>query len=313
EGLARYHDWRKHTLIELPAERAWKTFILAERPAAAQKVSAAVGEDLTYYIETQYYQREMRPEIPQVLEAIKNMGLKMGVISNVQSQGQVPQNLEQYGIIQYFDPIVLTSVYGHRKPDPAVFYHAARRMGVPTGACLHIGDRISRDIEGARRAGLRLAVQIKHDFAPDYDDTGPAPDAVLDDMTGLLDILEAQLRRPAPRKNERVRAVLFDAGDILYFRPHKNQKLDAFLADLGLGPAHSLAPELKLELQTRAFRGELSREGYREETLKLYGVQGQENIERGKQIMAQETDNIQFFEGVREALAALKEQGLLLG
>lgn len=313
EGLARYNDWRKHTLIELPAERVWQTYILAERPGAAQKVTAAVGEDLTYYVETQYYRREIRPEIPQVLEAIKNMGLNMGVISNVQSQRQVPRNLEQYGIIQYFDPIVLSCVYGRRKPDPAVFHHAARRMGVPTGACLYVGDRISRDVAGARRAGFDLAVQIKHDFAPDYDDTGPAPDAVLDDMTGLLDILETQLRCPAPRENERVRAVLFDAGDILYFRPRKHQELDAFLADLGLGPAHSLAPGLKRELKLRAFCGEVSREDYCAEMLKLYGVQGQEHIERGKQIMAQETGDVQFFEGVRETLAALKEQGLLLG
>ncbi len=114
-----------------------------------------------FFIETHYYQRAMRPEVPGVLEAIHKMGLKIGLISNVNSRGQVPANLEQYGIRHYFDPIVLSSEYGRRKPDPAIFHYAARLANVPTSDCVYIGDRIARDILGARRAGFRLAVQIR--------------------------------------------------------------------------------------------------------------------------------------------------------
>jgi putative hydrolase of the HAD superfamily len=157
---------------------------------------------LSFFIEMRYYQREMRPEMPAILEAIQKLGLKMGIIGNVQSRGQVPANLERYGILHYFDPIVLSSVYGRRKPDPAIFHHAARLAGVPAGMCVFVGDRVSRDILGARRAGYRLAIQIRHGFGTDDDDPnqGPAPDAVLDDMTELVGILEKELCNPWPQQ-----------------------------------------------------------------------------------------------------------------
>ena len=53
-------------------------------------------------------------------------------------------NLKEYGIRQYFDPIVLSSEYGRRKPDPAIFHYAARLANVPTSECLYVGDRIAR-------------------------------------------------------------------------------------------------------------------------------------------------------------------------
>ena len=68
----------------------------------------------------------MRPEIPEVLAALREMGYKIGLISNVNSRGQVPKNLSQYEIKHFFDPIILSSEYGRRKPDPAIFHHAAR-------------------------------------------------------------------------------------------------------------------------------------------------------------------------------------------
>jgi putative hydrolase of the HAD superfamily len=55
---------------------------------------------------------------------------------------------------------VLSSQYGRRKPDPSIFFQAARLANLPTSACAYIGDKINRDVLGARRAGFRLALQI---------------------------------------------------------------------------------------------------------------------------------------------------------
>ena len=137
--------------------------------------------------------------MPEVLEAIKKKGLKIGLISNVNSLGQVPENLKCYGIREYFHPLVLSSEYGRRKPDPAIFHYAARLASVPTSGCLYIGDRIARDIAGARRAGFGLAVQIKHDFEHGEEDEGAQPDAVITNMTELLDILEAESKKSKSR------------------------------------------------------------------------------------------------------------------
>jgi len=45
----------------------------------------------------------------------------------------------------------------------------------------------------------------------------------------------------------------------------------------------------------------------------LYGVAALEQVVRGKRVMEEDENNIQFFKGVRETLIALKEKGFLLG
>jgi FMN phosphatase YigB (HAD superfamily) len=61
-----------------------------------------IAEDLMFYLETHYYSRQMRPEVPEVLEAIRKMGLKIGLISNVSSRGQVlqPESLSYLALFQ---------------------------------------------------------------------------------------------------------------------------------------------------------------------------------------------------------------------
>jgi len=102
--------------IELPPERVWREFVFKDCAFRPGQLSA-VAEQLAYTVDTCYYQRSMRPEIPGVLQILQGMGLNLGIISNIQSQGQVPGDLSRYGIRQFFDPIVLSCEFGRRKPD----------------------------------------------------------------------------------------------------------------------------------------------------------------------------------------------------
>jgi FMN phosphatase YigB (HAD superfamily) len=240
------------------------------------------------------------------------MGLKIGLISNVNSHGQVPMNLKEYGIIDYFHPIVLSSEYGRRKPDPAIFHHAARLAKVPTSACLYIGDRVLRDIEGAKRAGYGKAIQIRHDFDHGENDTGAVPDAVIGNMIELLEILRADRESPpVPAGSGKIRALIFDAGDVLYHRPERGVKFSAFLKELGkeVSPNHT---QEKKAIEHKAYRGQISHDEYRESIVRIYGVTEPEQIARGKQALIDDDRNVAFFEGVPETLHALKRQGFLL-
>jgi putative hydrolase of the HAD superfamily len=316
-GLERYHKWSLETLEELPVIRVWSEFIFSEHPVDLKKL-VSCAEDLMVFIELNYFHREMRPEVPQVLDVIRKVGLKIGLISNVCSQSQVPLSLNNYAILDYFDPIVLSSVYGRRKPDPAIFHYAARLANVPTSECLYIGDRIARDVVGARRAGFHLAVQIINDFDHGEEDDGAEPDAVITHMTELLEILKTDSDSPSPaslpsiQNQNKPRALLFDAGDILYFRPERGQKFVSFLKEFGLDDIKIPAREME-DLKEQAFHGLITQEQFREAVLRLYGVDVPEQIQRGKQAMQEDDNNIQFFKGVRETLISLKEHGYLLG
>ena len=317
-GLNRYHKWRTQSLEELPTKRIWSEYILPSYPIDLLRLEE-IAEDLMLYIETHFYQREMRPEMPVVLESIRKMGLKIGLISNVSSLGQVPTNLDKYGIRHYFNPIVLSSEYGRRKPDPAIFHFAARLANVPTSECLYVGDRISRDIVGARRAGYRCAIQIRHLFENGEDESGATPDAEIDRMTELLDILQAECKQSTADDSyvtarlRPVRALLFDAGDVLYYRPHRGHKLTEFLNELDIHPSKDTQLAVKYSLSHQAYQGKINQDQYREAILRMYGVTQPEHIERGKQILEEEDDNIYFFEGVQETLVTLKQMGYMLG
>jgi putative hydrolase of the HAD superfamily len=317
-GYGQYHKWSIDSMEELPPQRVWGEFILAGYTIDPQKMSA-VAEDLMFTLESRFYQRELRPEVPSVLEAIRKQGYQIGLISNVCCRNLVPENLDRYGIRHYFDPIVLSSEYGRRKPDPAIFHYAARLANVPTSECLYIGDRIARDIVGARRAGFGLAVQIINDFDHGEEDDGAEPDAVITRMTELLDILKAQKDTPKTSslkveisQDHNIRALLFDAGDILYHRPNRGQKFQRFLTEQGL--ADKEIPEAKTkELRDQAFHGSISQSQHWQAILRLYGVTEPKLVERGSQAMEEDENAIQFFQGVGETLKSLKEKGYLLG
>ncbi|MCU0487632.1 MAG: HAD family hydrolase [Anaerolineales bacterium] len=316
-GLARYHQWNIHSLQELPPHQVWKEYILTGYPLDP-KILESIAEELMVYVETHYYHRQMRPEIPQVLQALQDMGLKIGLISNVCSHGQVPRNLAEYGIAHFFNPVVLSSEYGWRKPDPAIFHYAARLANVPTSECLYVGDRVARDILGARKAGFRLAVQILHDYDHGEVDEGANPDAVITEMSSLIDILKQdqmdsrQVSPANPPGTCHVRALLFDAGDILYYRPKRGTKFTKFLTELGLDASACHTGERE-KLVQMAYRGQINQDQYRQAILSLYGVCEPEQVERGKQILAEEDNGVLFFDGVRQTLLALKRQGYLLG
>ncbi|HLO32955.1 MAG TPA: HAD family hydrolase, partial [Anaerolineales bacterium] len=310
-GLERYKRWSIQTMEELPPWRVWSDYIFTGWAVDKVKV-ADIAEDLMFLIETRFYCRAIRPEMPAVLQAIKEMGLKIGLISNVNSRGQVPTNLKEYGIIDYFHPIVLSSEYGRRKPDPAIFYYAARLANVPTSQCVYVGDRVVRDIDGARRAGFRMAIQIRHDFEHGEDDAGSRPDAILSSMTELLDILRGARDCHEVHANSRkIRALIFDAGDVLYFRSQRGIGFANFLKELGLEitPNHA---QRKKAIEYQAYRGQITHDEYREAVVGIYGVTEPEQVARGKQALIDDDNNVAFFEGVRETLCALKEQGFLL-
>jgi HAD superfamily hydrolase (TIGR01549 family)/HAD superfamily hydrolase (TIGR01509 family) len=315
-GLKHYHQWSVQTMQELTPAQVWREYILHEYHLPPQVVEA-VSEEAMVYIESHFYERVMRPEVPDVLEAIRRQGLKIGLISNVCSRSQVPNDLEKYGITHYFNPVVLSSEYGRRKPDPAIFHYAARLGNTPTSECLYVGDRIARDIVGARKAGYRYAVQVKHHFKHGEADEGDVPDAVIENMCELLDILKRDrlasmaIESDASKDSKQIRAFIFDAGDILYFRPERGGKLAKFLQEEGFHCA-DCQPVERNNLVQQAYRGLINQDQYREAILRLYGVAQPELIERGKVVLAEEDDGVQFFEGVRQTLMDLKNSGFYL-
>jgi putative hydrolase of the HAD superfamily len=314
-GMDAYHKWNRESLIELNPTEVWKDWVLKGYSVQEEAISP-IAEELSYLYETRFYIREMRPEMPVVLEKIKAMGLRIGLISNTQSLRQVPSNLKEYGIDHYFSPIILSSEYGRRKPDPSIFYYAARMANVPTGSCVYIGDKVNRDILGSKRAGFNLAIQIIHQYNNGEPDEGASPDAVIQSMTELIPYLERALQA-GNNKSQRgaageYKALFFDAGDILYSRPNSGKNLRKFLKDKAIKRHPDLEKE-RARLKSMAFEDQICRHEYYKKIIQLFGIEDPELVAQGVQAMNKDDLTVEILEGVKDTLLSLKEMGYILG
>jgi putative hydrolase of the HAD superfamily len=95
----------------------------------------------------------MRPGAREALSALRAAGLATGVVSNF--DGRLPGILAGLGLAGLFDVVMLPGEARAAKPDPRIFALALARLGVEAAACVYVGDDRARDLDGARRAGLR--------------------------------------------------------------------------------------------------------------------------------------------------------------
>jgi putative hydrolase of the HAD superfamily len=189
-GLAGYQAWREQSERELPPERVWTEYILADHGLSKERLMAAADE-LAFFYETHYHVRSLRPEGPDTLEALRAKGFRLAIISNTLSRRLVPSKLAEYGIAHYFDPVVTSASLGWRKPNARIFEEAARLMQIPPAVCAYVGDTISRDVIGARRAGYGLVIQIRSFLTAKADrGTGQvSPDVVIHDLAQIVDLV----------------------------------------------------------------------------------------------------------------------------
>jgi putative hydrolase of the HAD superfamily len=54
----------------------------------------------------------------------------------------------------YFDAAVVSGEIGKGKPSPEIFRHLLDRLGVAPAESLMVGNSLSRDVVGGKRAGL---------------------------------------------------------------------------------------------------------------------------------------------------------------
>lgn len=179
DGWDRYAAYRGPTNRELKPEEIWGNYVLTELGLDFDTVKP-FSEELAHMWEVTHYHRALRPKVKEMLEGLKGLGMKLGVISNTAALYQVFRTLEEYGIRDYFQDVTLSSVTGMRKPAPDIFRVALCQLQSAPEECVYVGDTVSRDIIGSKRAGFAKAIQIcsqltrekdcgvRREFEPDY-------------------------------------------------------------------------------------------------------------------------------------------------
>jgi sugar-phosphatase len=94
------------------------------------------------------------PGVHEVLALCASLGWRIGLASN--SPAVLCQLvLSKLGIASAFHAVVSADFVEQGKPDPAVYLHAARLLGVPAHECIAFEDSAT-GVRAARAAGMRV-------------------------------------------------------------------------------------------------------------------------------------------------------------
>ncbi len=158
-GIMEDNDWQ------------WPLWLHAEewmkRSLAVEEIT--VGEDEFAELNRVYRdERSDRAEAidgwPAALSAARSHG-PIGLITNFNDGLMQREKIRGAGLEGQFDGVYISGEVGVWKPEPGIFEHAARDLGVEPGDCVHIGNSVISDVEGALAAGM-AAVLVEEDDRP---------------------------------------------------------------------------------------------------------------------------------------------------
>jgi len=97
----------------------------------------------------------VEPDLKETLEALRKMGLKLGIVSNTFVHGSsLERHLQELGVLDFFAVRMYSYEFSFRKPDSRIFRAAVERIGEAPESVLFVGDRVDKDIKPALRAGM---------------------------------------------------------------------------------------------------------------------------------------------------------------
>jgi putative hydrolase of the HAD superfamily len=93
------------------------------------------------------------PGAKEALEMVRDMGIRMAVITNGGSKIQ-RDKLERFEIISYFEKVFIDAEIGFSKPDKEIFQYALDQLQLKPDEVWMVGDNLVWDVFGAKQMGI---------------------------------------------------------------------------------------------------------------------------------------------------------------
>jgi putative hydrolase of the HAD superfamily len=124
------------------------------RRRVEELLPAPLPEELRGF-EQVFFAEELNPQVAQIA---RNLGRKysLGLLSNA-TASLADLLVDRFALGGLFEIVVISALVGLRKPDPAIYYLAAERAGVPPAACLLIDDK-ERNTAAAASVGMATVI-----------------------------------------------------------------------------------------------------------------------------------------------------------
>jgi len=182
-----YRKQSKGTLLEASERELWTKWLLPDYPA--EKIGPLAGR-LTRLWRDHDGRRIPRPDVKSTVIELHKRGYILGIIANTITETEIPDWIESDGLTEYFKAVVLSSKITLRKPNPEIYWEAARRVGVEPSKCAYVGDNPVRDVEGTQAAGYGMIILIREPatLAKEPPTREVKPDHTILEIKELLDI-----------------------------------------------------------------------------------------------------------------------------
>jgi putative hydrolase of the HAD superfamily len=153
--------------------------LVASEDVVSAAVTAYLAEWVPYTV--------ARPESVTVLETLRNLGFRTGLLSNTHwPRDWHEERLVDDGLVELLDAAVFTSDLDYRKPHPVAFGAVLDALEVAPEHAVFVGDRMHDDIFGAASTGMRT-IWIRNAATPSWE---VEPDAVVDSLPEVVGVVE---------------------------------------------------------------------------------------------------------------------------
>lgn len=119
------------------------------------------------------FQLQLYPGVKKTLKQLKKK-YRLAAVSDGQS-AWARAELNAVGLLDFFDPLIVSGDYGYRKPDRRLFKKALKKMDLSADEVIFVGNDLYRDIYGANLMKMKSVFfrsnQGDHNFEkarPDY-------------------------------------------------------------------------------------------------------------------------------------------------
>lgn len=102
--------------------------------------------------------KHLHQEIIPLLQALKNRGIKIGLISNCFSEEAMV--IRKSVLFPYFDAVCLSYEEKIQKPNQEIFRRCLEKLSLSADECLYVGDGGSNELEAATTVGMHVAQAV---------------------------------------------------------------------------------------------------------------------------------------------------------
>jgi len=161
---------------EWNALEVWREFLRNTASDYTRSLPSEKQEQLPLFLAELYRgiaRKRLRlyPQVQETLDQLRSH-YRLAVVSDAQRMYAIPE-LRAVGLLNYFNPIIISGDYGYRKPDPRLFQKALDALQVRPEQALFLGNDLYHDIFGAQQVGMKAIFLSSDQGDPPYQTISP--------------------------------------------------------------------------------------------------------------------------------------------